>query len=85
MKKQQRLSGKLGKTKSKSERRSSPDPRNKKDNDQVTNTAEQEEVVNEPYIKTDREEEKQSTPNTDEQSKTDAGEVEKTDESKPEA
>jgi len=85
MKKQQTLSRNLGKAKSKSQRRSSADPRNKKDVDQVTNTEEQEEVVNEPYIKTDREEEPQNASNNGEQPKPDTGIVENTDESKPEA
>lgn len=82
MKKQQTLSGKLGRIKS--NRRSSTDPRNKKVDDQVTNTEEQEEVVNEPYVKTDRQEETQSTPD-DTESKPDTGIVENTDESKAEA
>jgi hypothetical protein len=85
MRKQQTLSGKLGKTKSKILRRPSTDPRSKTDDTQVTNTEEQEEVVNEPYIKTDRQEETQNTSSNNEPPKPDPGTTENTDDLKPEA
>jgi hypothetical protein len=57
MKKSNIILKKLAKSNNKNQSRSHHDPRNGKSQDQITNGSEQEEVVNEPYVKTDRQEE----------------------------